>query len=63
MLQPNLIVESTKKTGCAKGEEVFILGMRLLHSELPIELKRLPFPVCLAYAMSIHKAQVKFTSL
>ena len=55
-LHPNLI-EATVMTGCAKGEEVFIPRIPLLHSEPPIEFRRLQFPIRLAYAMSINKAQ------
>lgn len=55
-LKDNLI-EATILTGCAKGEDVFIPRIPLIPSDTPFEFKRLQFPVRLAFAMSINKAQ------
>jgi hypothetical protein len=51
------ILEATILTGCAKGEDVFIPRIPLIPSDLPFDFKRLQFPVRLAFAMSINKAQ------
>jgi PIF1-like helicase/Helitron helicase-like domain at N-terminus len=51
------VIEATIMTGCAKGEDVFIPRIPLLPSDMPFEFKRLQFPVRLAFAMSINKAQ------
>ena len=53
---PNLI-EATILTGCGKGEDVFIPRIPLIPTDLPFDWKRLQFPVRLAFAMSINKAQ------
>jgi len=44
-------------TGCARGKDVFIPRILLIPTDLPFHFKRLQFPVCLAFAMSINKAQ------
>ncbi|KAK7003156.1 hypothetical protein BgiMline_004587 [Biomphalaria glabrata] len=51
------LIEGTILTGCAKGEDVFIPRIPLIPSDLPFEFKRLQFPVRLAFAMTINKAQ------
>ena len=51
------VIEATILTGCAKGEDVFIPRIPLIPSDMPFEFKRLQFPVRLAFAMSINKAQ------
>ena len=53
------VIEATIMTGCAKGEDVFIprIPLRPTGIDLPFELKRLQFPVRLAFAMSINKSQ------
>jgi len=51
------IIEATILTGCAKGEDVFIPRIPLIPTDLPFDFKRLQFPVRLAFAMSINKAQ------
>lgn len=51
------IIEATIITGCAMGEVVFIPRIPLMPTDLPFEFKRLQFPVRLAFAMSINKAQ------
>ena len=44
-------------TGKARGENVFIPRIPLIPSDVPIEFKRLQFPVKLRFAMSINKSQ------
>ncbi|CAF1932880.1 unnamed protein product [Rotaria magnacalcarata] len=51
------VIEATIMTSCAKGEDVFIPKIPLLPSDMPFEFTRLQFPVRLAFAMSINKAQ------
>ena len=51
------VIESTILTGCSKGEDVFIPRIPMIPSDMPFEFKRLQFPVRLAFAMSINKAQ------
>ena len=51
------VIEATIMTGCATGEDVFIPRIPLLPSDMIFEFKRLQFPVRLAFAMSINKAQ------
>ena len=51
------VIEATILTGCAKGEDVFIPRIPLSPTDMPFEFKRLQFPVRLAFAMSINKAQ------
>lgn len=55
-LMPN-VIEATILTGTAKGEIVLIPRIPLLPTDMPFEFKRLQFPVRLAFAMSINKAQ------
>lgn len=55
-LFPN-VIEATILTGCGKGEDVFIPRIPLIPNDLPFEFKRLQFPIRLAFAMSINKAQ------
>jgi ATP-dependent DNA helicase PIF1 len=51
------IIEATILTGCARGTGVFIPRTPLIPTDLPFHFKRLQFPVRLASAMSINKAQ------
>jgi ATP-dependent DNA helicase PIF1 len=51
------IIEATILTGCAKGEDVFIPRIPITSTDMPFTFKRLQFPVRLAFAMSINKAQ------
>lgn len=55
-LMPHLI-EVTIMLGCAKGEDVFIPRIPMVPTDMPFEFKCLQFPVRLAFAMSINKAQ------
>ena len=51
------VIEATIMTGCAKGEDIFIPRIPMIPTDMPFEFKRLQFPVRLAFAMSINKAQ------
>ena len=51
------VIEATILTGCAKGDDVFIPRIPMVPTDMPFEFKRLQFPVRLAFAMSINKAQ------
>jgi ATP-dependent DNA helicase PIF1 len=51
------VIEATILTGCAKSEDVFISRIPMVPTDMPFEFKRLQFPVCLTFAMSINKAQ------
>jgi ATP-dependent DNA helicase PIF1 len=51
------VIEATILTGCAKGEDVFLPRIPMIPSDMPFEFRRLQFPVRLAFAMSINKAQ------
>ncbi|XP_069686087.1 uncharacterized protein [Periplaneta americana] len=55
-LMPN-VIEATVLTGKAKGKDVFIPRIPLIPTDLPFTFKRLQFPVRLAFAMTINKAQ------
>jgi hypothetical protein len=51
------VIEATILTGCARGEVVFLPRIPMMPSDMPFEFKRLQFPIRLAFAMSINKAQ------
>jgi len=51
------LIEATILTGCGSGESVFIPRIPIIPSDEPISFKRLQFPIRLAFAMSINKAQ------
>ena len=51
------VIEATILTGCAKGEDVFLPRIPLVPTDIEFEFKRLQFPIRLAFAMSINKAQ------
>lgn len=53
---PNLI-EATIISGKFKGEDVLIPRIPLISTDLPFDFKRLQFPVRLAFAITINKAQ------
>jgi hypothetical protein len=55
-LLPN-VIEANVLTGKAKGEDVFIPRIPLIPTDLPFSFKRVQFPVRLAFAMTINKAQ------
>jgi len=51
------LIEATILTGCGKGENVLIPRIPIISTELPFDFKRLQFPVKVAFAMTINKAQ------
>lgn len=53
----NNVIEATIIKGKFKGEEVLIPRIPLIPHDLPFDFKRLQFPVRLAFAMTINKAQ------
>ncbi|KIH67553.1 hypothetical protein ANCDUO_02114 [Ancylostoma duodenale] len=55
-LLPN-VIEATILTGKSTGEDVFIPRIPMIPTEMPFDFKRLQFPVRLAFAMTINKAQ------
>lgn len=55
-LMANVIV-ATILTGKFKGEEVLIPRIPMIPSDLPFEFKRIQFPIRLAFAVTINKAQ------
>ena len=55
-LKPH-VIEATILTGSAKGEDIFIPRIPLQSDDMAFKFTRLQFPVRLAFAMSINKAQ------
>ncbi|KIH66756.1 hypothetical protein ANCDUO_02916 [Ancylostoma duodenale] len=55
-LMPN-VIEATILTGKAKGEDVFIPRIPMIPTDMPFDFKRLQFPVRLAFAITMNKAQ------
>lgn len=53
----NNVVEATILNGKFKGEDVLITRIPMIPTDLPFEFKRLQFPIRLAFAMTINKAQ------
>jgi ATP-dependent DNA helicase PIF1 len=51
------VIKATILTGCAKGEDVFISRILTVPTDMPFEFNRLQFPVHLAFAMFINRAQ------
>lgn len=51
------IIECTILTGKYRGEDVLLPRIPMMPTDLPFEFKRLQFPVRLAFAMTINKAQ------
>ena len=51
------VIEATIMTGHAAEQDVFIPHIPIIPSDLPFQFRRLQFPVCLSFAMSINKAQ------
>uniref|UniRef100_A0A8D8T3L0 ATP-dependent DNA helicase n=1 Tax=Cacopsylla melanoneura TaxID=428564 RepID=A0A8D8T3L0_9HEMI len=51
------VIEATILKGKYKGEDVLIPRIPLIPTDLAFEFKRLQFPVRLAFAMTINKAQ------
>ncbi|GFX64975.1 ATP-dependent DNA helicase [Trichonephila clavipes] len=53
----NNAIEATILTGKFKGEDVLLPRIPMIPTDMPFEFKRLHFPVRLAFAMIINKAQ------
>lgn len=51
------VIEATILNGKIKGEDVLIPRIPMIPTDMPFEFKRLQFPVRLAFAMTINKAQ------
>ncbi|GBN57892.1 hypothetical protein AVEN_30384-1 [Araneus ventricosus] len=51
------IIEATILTGKEKGQDVFIPRIPLVPTDIPFSFKRLQFPVRLAFAITVNKAQ------
>ena len=51
------VIEATVMTGCGKGENVFIPRIPIIPSDLFVTFRRLQFPICLSFAMTINKSQ------
>ncbi|GFS97744.1 ATP-dependent DNA helicase [Trichonephila clavipes] len=53
----NNVVEATILTGPFKGEDVLIPRIPMIPTDTPFKFKRLQFPILLAFAITINKAQ------
>lgn len=53
----NNVIEATILTGPFRGENVLLPRIPMRPTDAPVEFSRLQFPVRLAFAMSINKAQ------
>ncbi|GFW58168.1 ATP-dependent DNA helicase [Trichonephila clavipes] len=53
----NNVIGATILTGKFKGEDVLLPRIPMIPTDMPFEFKRLQFPVRLAFAMTINKAQ------
>ena len=53
----NNIIEATILNGKFKGEDFLLPCIPMFTTDMPFEFKRLQFPVRLAFAMTINKAQ------
>ncbi|XP_059169815.1 uncharacterized protein LOC131951424 [Physella acuta] len=51
------IIKATILTGKFKGEHVLLPRIPMIPTDMPFDFKRLQFPVRLAFAMTINKAQ------
>jgi len=51
------LIEATILTGCGSGESVFIPRIPIIPTDQTFSFKRIKFPIRLAFAMSINKAQ------
>lgn len=51
------VVEATILTGPFKGEDVLIPRIPMIPTDMPFQFKRLQFPIRLAFAITINKAQ------
>jgi ATP-dependent DNA helicase PIF1 len=53
----NNIIEATILNGKFKGEDVLLPRIPMIPTDMSFEFNRLQFPVRLAFAMTINKAQ------
>lgn len=51
------VIEATIVTGPASGETALIPRIPMIPTDLPFQFKRLQFPINLAFAITINKAQ------
>ena len=51
------IIEATILTGSFKGEDVLIPWIPMIQTDMSFQFKRLQFPIRLAFAITINKAQ------
>ena len=51
------MIHTTIINGKFKAEEVLILGIPIISIDIPIEFKRIQFPIRLAFTMMINKPQ------
>jgi ATP-dependent DNA helicase PIF1 len=51
------VIEATILTGKGEGETVFIPRIPLIPTDVPFNIKRLQFPMRLAFAITINKSQ------
>ena len=51
------LIEATILTGPFEGEAVLIPRIPMIPTDLPFQFKRLQFPIRLAFAITINKAQ------
>jgi len=57
MVRFTTLIECIILTGCGNGKTVLIPRISIISSDLPFKFKRIQFPVKLAFAMTINKAQ------
>jgi len=53
----NNLIEATILIRHHKGEDVLLQRIPLISTDMAFEIKRLKFPILLAFAMTINKAQ------
>ncbi|XP_055924675.1 uncharacterized protein LOC129956759 [Argiope bruennichi] len=57
-----LVIHATILKGKFKDEEVLIPRILMIPSDMPLEFKRIQFPIRVAFAMTINKSQSKSSS-
>ena len=51
------VIEATILKGLSEGEAVLVFRIPMIPTDLPFQFKRLQFPIRLAFAITINKAQ------